>query len=489
MPKKPTKNTPANSSADAPLSVEAEQLAGALAPDGTPLELPEEPFIIDSNNKKRHGLSRCPRCGSADILQVPGTGRVQCQYCRYLFDAPEIVAQAKEQVEAHAKETARAKKQAEAQAQAVAQLTGQGEEQAEGQADEQTDGQTEEEAAEQTEEAAEQPEAYPKEIHYSGAADIDPSVSAQVTIKCQGCGAEVVIDTNESMTARCHWCRQILSIEHQIPNGAVPDALLPFHLTREQARESINTFVKKRNFFANKNFKAEFSTDNVLGVYLPYFVLDASTQASFAGTAGRVARRYTRGSGQNQRTYYDIDLYQIARDFDLTVSGLTLEARSEKRNISVSENTNNILNTIMPFDVENVVPYDGNYLKGFTSERRDTNIDDIKSLALVQIRDIARYQANATTTAYNAGIRWEKGDVDAKNTVWRTAYLPVWLYSYLENKSNGSQLLHYVAVNARTGETMGSVPVAKGRLFLISLIIELIAIPLGLFIMFLIASA
>ena len=47
-------------------------------------------------------------------------------------------------------------------------------------------------------------------------------------------------------------------------------------------------------------------------------------------------------------------------------------------------------------------------------------------------------------------------------------YLPVWLYSfYQEGKS--SSMVHYIAVNGRTGETMGSVPVSHGRLILAAL--------------------
>jgi hypothetical protein len=42
-------------------------------------------------------------------------------------------------------------------------------------------------------------------------------------------------------------------------------------------------------------------------------------------------------------------------------------------------------------------------------------------------------------------------------------YLPVWLYSY---QQPGSGMLHYIAVNGRTGETMGSVPVQHWKLLL-----------------------
>jgi len=410
----------------------------------------DEPTIVNDNSARADGLNKCPYCGSSDISTQPGTGRLVCNYCRAVFDPPAPM-----QVSV----PTGAPSAPEAVAAAVAAGTAAGAPTVTG-----TAGGT-------------------QEVRYSGAADIDPNASTQVTIKCQGCGAEVVVDTSETMYARCHWCRQYLSLENQVPNGAVPDILLPFYLSKEQARASIDQFVKKRTFFANRRFKAEFTSENVTGVYLPYFVVDANTHNTLSGTAGHVARTYKVGVGKDEETRYDIDVYNIGRDFDLAVSGLTIEASGDKRNVSSANNTNNIINSIMPFDVQNAIPYNGNYLKGFTSERRDTNIDDIKGLATTQIQDITRYQADTTTTSYDAGVRWEKEDDNTKGITWRSAYLPVWLYSYLEAKNNGAHVLHYVAVNARTGETMGSVPVDKKRLALVAAIIEIIAIPIGILFM------
>jgi hypothetical protein len=382
------------------------------------------PQTVQTDSGKSDGLNKCPRCGSSDISTQPGTGLLQCHFCRFVFEPPQATGfKAAETLEG--------------------------------------------------------------ETVGSGAADITQPENTQITIKCQGCGAEVVIDVDETMTSRCHWCRQMLSIEHQIPNGAVPDIVLPFLLSKEQARARIEEFVKKRTFFANRTFKREFTTANITGVYLPYLVVDANLHSDVRGRAGRVIRSYQRGDKDNRRTYYDIDLFSIGRDFDLVVEGLTVEANAEKRNMDALSNTNNVINAIMPFDVEHSVAYTGNYLKGFTSERRDTNIDELKGLVGTQIQDIARFQAGATAKNYDAGIRWESTDTDMKGMQWKAAYFPVWLYSYLEVKGNGTRLLHYVAVNARTGETMGSVPVSIGRLVAVAAIIEAIAAPLGLLIMLL----
>jgi len=61
----------------------------------------------------------------------------------------------------------------------------------------------------------------------------------------------------------------MLSLNQQIPNGAIPDAVMPFRVTKEQAQKLIEEFVGKRKTFAHPRFKAEFTTQNIMGAYLP----------------------------------------------------------------------------------------------------------------------------------------------------------------------------------------------------------------------------
>ena len=369
------------------------------------------PTVIDTSSGKSDGLNKCPKCGATDISTQPGTGMLLCNFCRHIFEYGQREGAAD-----------------------ASKLVG--------------------------------------EIFGSGAANITQAENTQITMKCQGCGAEVVVDIDHSMTSRCHWCRQVLSLENQIPNGAVPDLVLPFLLSKQQAQEKIQEFVKKRTFFAHPKFKQEFTTENIIGVYLPYMVVDANVQSDLRGVAGQIARSYYVGSDKNKRQVYDINIYEIGRSYKLLIDDLTVEASSEKRTINSKNNTNNVINTILPFDIENSIPYSGNYLKGFNSERRDTNIDELRELVGLQIGDVSRFQANGTATAYNAGIEWKQENNEIQGIQWKAAYLPVWLYSYYEIKKNGERFLHYVAVNARTGETMGSVPLDTPRLLLVSGIVE-----------------
>ena len=374
----------------------------------------ENATIIETNNNAVNGQNKCPKCGSTDI-SLNSNGNLRCNFCRHEFTPQKL----------------------EGMEEDISKLEGT------------TVG--------------------------SGAQDITSDENI-LTLKCTSCGAEVVIDTSTSTTARCHWCRSNLSINNKLPNGAIPDAVLPFYITKEDAKESIEKFVGKRKFYAHPKFRKEFSTENIMGVYLPYMIIDASTHANYKGQGEHQIRSYTRGTDDNERTYYDAELYDVERDFDLTITGLTVESSKDKLDVKSKNKTTNIINSIMPFDTENCVKWDANYLRGYTSEKRDININEIRGVVEQQTADIARFAGNKTLEYYNRGVRWDNEKIEIKGQQWKAAYLPVWLYSYRQQKSDGKGLLHYVAVNARTKETMGSVPIHKPKLFLISFFIEILGV-------------
>jgi ribosomal protein S27E len=370
--------------------------------------------IVDTDSGLKNGLNRCPSCGSTDISLDETSGQLKCNMCRTLFKATKVAADD------------------------ITQIKG--------------------------------------EIIGSGAKAIIPDVKQVLTFKCSSCGASIVVNTEQSTSVRCHWCRHSLSINEQIANGAVPDMVLPFKLEKDAARNKIEEFVKKRQFYAHPLFKREFTAENVMGVYLPYMIVDLNGHSSLAGKGEHLVRRYTVGFGKNSRTYYDADLYAVSREFDILIDDLSIESSADKLNQNTAVNTNNVINAIMPFDTENCVTWNANFLRGYASEKRDTDTDRIKPLLITQSKDIARYKANDSLTFYDRGVTWITEDMKIIGLSWKSAYLPVWLYSYFQKDKN---LLHYCAVNARSGETMGSVPVHKIKLLFVSAIIELIGIFIG----------
>lgn len=303
--------------------------------------------------------------------------------------------------------------------------------------------------------------------------------SSMITLKCTACGAAITINTDEAMSARCPWCRHTLSINDKLPNGAVPDMILPFRVTREYAFAEMCEYMKEHKGLAKRQFVRDFCPENLMGVFLPYMVVDMNVSAEMSGMGEHQTRRYTVGSGDNEETRYDADLYSVHRKFDLIIDDLTIEASSDKLNQNALVNTNNIVNAVMPFDTQNAVKWDARLVKGFTCEKRDVNITDLDRKVKLQVEDIMRYQMQNTISLFDRGVRWDKMRLEQKGVKWKTAYMPVWLYCYLDKKDNGKSILHYIAVNARTGEMVGSSPMNVNKALFIVFGIPAIALVIG----------
>ncbi|MEO5663585.1 MAG: TFIIB-type zinc ribbon-containing protein [Nocardioides sp.] len=398
------------------MTQDAEQPRDPDAPvfDGPPLSLEEElaaaraepapgPDIDTLNESLADGVNRCPKCGSTDVRLRGSTGMLVCLFCRNEWQEARVEEEF-------------------GLGQGIDDLTG--------------------------------------TVIAGGAEEIADDADTVLTLKCGGCGAEVVVDTAHAMNARCHWCRHTLNVNQQTPNGAVPDAVLPFRLTHDEAVEKIREFASKRRLFALGRFKKEFVPENVLGVYLPYLVVDARAEAAYVGQGEIQTRRWTEKQGDNNVTYYAADVYRVDRSVSFTVDDLTIEGAADRRQFDGST-TNNIINTVLPFDTKNAVKWNSSYLVGFTSEKRDLDVGDLTPVMQDQLLSIGRSQVQASLSEFDRGVRWEQEKVDVGGSRWISMYLPVWLYSYYQENT---QMLHYIAVNARTGETMGSVPVSQWKL-------------------------
>ena len=389
------------------------------------LQAPDPVAIDTASDELKDGVNRCPKCGSTDVRQRPGTDELICLYCRNEWQAARV-------------------EEAFGFGEGIDKLEG--------------------------------------TVIASGARDIKADAASVMTFKCSGCGAEVTINTANAMTARCHWCRHVLGVNEQIANGAVPDAVLPFHIKKDDAVARIRQFVDKRRLFALKEFKDQFTPENVVGVYLPYMIVDGNSSVDVVGKAEIETRRYTQGEGDNKKTYYDADVYDVQRHVDFTVDDLPLESSTERGNLDAKTNTNNIINTILPFDTKNALRWNASYLAGFTSEKRDSDVEQLRPRLEDELLSIARAQVEKSVSQYDRGVRWEQEALSVHGSRWVSMYLPVWLYSYHQPGPNGG-LLHYIAVNGRTGETMGSVPVQQWKMLLAALTVGTFLEIIALFIL------
>lgn len=267
------------------------------------------------------------------------------------------------------------------------------------------------------------------DVFGSGSHDIEPDSAVIRTLKCQTCGAEVLINTARGLRARCHWCRHTLSQNQQVPSGAVPDMILPFAITKEHASEILAGFVGGRRWLAHRKFLREFEPANIMGVYLPYAVVDIYATMRI-GTA------------------------PVFKNFVVEIDDLVYPAAQKWEPSRREKNRTRALAGLGPFDIENAVLFDANHLADFTAQQRDLNVAVLgpRVVAMASRRAAQRF---ASTLQMRNTPRPKRFDVIGRR--WMTAYLPAWVYSITIQRFGRPQT-RYLIVNGRSGILAGVMP-------------------------------
>jgi len=372
-----------------------------------PLPVDDGPKVIATPTGGGDGVNRCGKCGASEVTYNAATSTFICGFCRHQWQAVAIDA-------------------AMGLSEGIDKLHG--------------------------------------TVMSTAAVDIEDQ-GALVTLHCDGCGSDVVIDTDHNLRARCHWCKHELSLNNRVPNGAVPDGILPFSVTKEQAMANIAAFVAERKSFAKAEFSTTFRPENVMGVYLPHMTVDGNIVARLDGAGEILESTYT---DSDHNTHYRIRKFSLLRTFKVAIDDVVVSSSFDKVNIRSEISTNNIINAILPFDVKNMVRFSSSFLGDtYTSERRDMDISEAESYAGDHFLTIARASASSTLGDYGRGVRWEAEQVQIVGSRWTSVLLPVWLYGFVEQTKNGP-VTHYMAVNGRSGSTMGSVPINTGKAAMVS---------------------
>ncbi len=379
--------------------------------------------VFDLLKGLKHGQVKCPKCGATDISRADESSPLFCHFCKIEFDPPLVPL--------------------DDDAHEIDELKG---------------------------------------VHVStGAQDIAADALDLVTIKCQSCAAEVVINSSETHEARCHWCRNHLSLQNVVPNGAVPDLVLPFTLSKAMARAALESYMDEYKYFAHPRFKREFNAENTFALYLPYMLVDIKAHSRLEGQGESTLSKshQTTGSGSTQKTTttYEVGTYQISREFDLLVDDLLMQSKHDRLH---HRGTAHVINAVLPFDTKRAVKWNPSLLKGMRSEKRDLNVSGLEKSVFTQLYDIGFMHAATMIEPYDRGVKWSSHKQDVLGEKWVSIYLPVWIYSY---KSWPWGKVYYSAMNARSGKVVGTMPINYPKLLFICALFLIIPLLLAHYVM------
>lgn len=277
--------------------------------------------------------------------------------------------------------------------------------------------------------------------------DAEEVESEQISINqftCPSCGGEIYTRDNTA-SSFCSFCGSSNSLTAKMVSWKKPNKIVPFEITKEQAREKLK--AKMKNWFTPKEFSILDNLDNYRGIYIPYWCYTVEVTSN----AQNVDVTYSRSSGNT--TYYQD--YKLCTELVGRFEGLTYDA-SKSFPDDISEGLND-------FDFGNkLVPFNSAYFSGFYADLADVKPDTYQSVLLKDCKDISQDLLKDKLNHINSseGSPSIKGVIpyDGKVVACELVMCPVWFLSFRENNR-----VIYGVVNGVTGDTVSDIPISKPK--------------------------
>jgi hypothetical protein len=242
-----------------------------------------------------------------------------------------------------------------------------------------------------------------------------------------------------------------------------PKSLLPFDINQKVAREILKKWVGNL-WFAPSSLKEFTQTDSkFLGIYLPYWTYDSQTESRYHGQRGiiyhdRVTRRVFINGREElvedvvQRIEWTAVSGQVQNYFDDVLIGATLTIPRK------------LADSLEPWDLENLTPFDDRFLSGFESETYQVALDEGFNYA----QDIMEYHIREDVRYQIGGDRQQITNLKIYHdeTTFKYILLPIWTANYIHNNKE-----YRFAINARTGIIKGERPYSTTKIILAVLVV------------------
>ncbi len=260
------------------------------------------------------------------------------------------------------------------------------------------------------------------------------------TYICQSCGGEIIADENTSATS-CPYCDNPVVISGHVKGDLKPDFVIPFKVTKEQAKSALKNHIKGKKFLP-KSFKQENHIDEIKGIYVPFWLFDAKANASINYKATKVSHW-----SDSKYNYTKTSTYRVRRGGHVGFEHVPVDGSSKM--------ADELMESIEPFAFGGAVDFQTAYLAGYLADRYDVSPENSITRANERIKTSTEELFRSTVHGYNSVIT-ENSSIQLENGVAKYALYPVWL---LNTTWDGKK--YTFAMNGQTGKFVGDLPVDK----------------------------
>ena len=260
--------------------------------------------------------------------------------------------------------------------------------------------------------------------------DIETEVDTNyVEYHCKNCGAKIIADENTASTF-CVYCGNTAILKSKLSG-------------KFEALEAFKNLSKGKPLMP-KFFNKKENIEKLSGVYIPFWLYSVSAEGNIDVSATKVA---TWTSGDT--SYTKTDTYDVTREGKMKYDRIPVDGSTRF--------ADDLMNTIEPFNYNEMVDYNHAYLSGFLAEKYDVESEKGEAVAKQRAEETTKNTFLASVTGYSSTIIKNS---NINETIDNVEYvlLPVWMV----NVKYKDQYYTF-AMNAQTGEFVGDIPISKER--------------------------
>ncbi|MEA3522991.1 MAG: hypothetical protein U9R50_08440 [Campylobacterota bacterium] len=267
--------------------------------------------------------------------------------------------------------------------------------------------------------------------------------------KCPTCAATFEL-SEDIHASECPFCGSAVVNEVSLYRPVKPQALLPFSITKVQAKTIFKKWLKSHWFAPNKLKRYSAEDSKLEGIFIPYWTYDAGTYSRYSGRRGDkyyVNESYTENGESKTRRVEKIRWSNVNGDLNKAFDDVLVMA------------TNSLKQTLSHWDLENLVDYDESFLSGYESEVYSIELDEGLSRAKVTMEHHIRESIKRQI----GGDRQEINSLDSEysNISFKHILLPIYASAF-----NFDGKLYSYVINGRNGDITGERPYSKVKIAL-----------------------
>ena len=277
-----------------------------------------------------------------------------------------------------------------------------------------------------------------KELKEQNAVKLDKDQNGMDIYSCPNCGAQIIADENTSATF-CVYCKNTAILKNKLVDEFNPSKIIPFKFTKEDAIEKFKQIGKGKPLMP-KIFNNQKNIEEIKGIYIPFWLYDVDTSGSIEADCKKI-RTWTSGNYRYTKT----DVYLAKRSGNMKYNKIPVDGSKHF--------DDDIMNSIEPFDYNDLKDFSHSYLSGFLAEKYDVLSDEALLIALKRAENSTVNVLKNDIKGYSI-VSVRNQNITTNKEMDEYALLPVWLLNV-----KFKDKMHTFAMNGQTGKMIGDIPI------------------------------